>query len=268
MSSMPAAYPRAWARRLNELSGTAALDVAGLTVHVEITAQRLKIAYLPVLAALVSRSESLELEGEGGPGRRLLAGLAGIGAGGKSTFAAVLGYLAERLLPAAQFVVVGMDGWHYRNAILDERWTVDAAGRRMPLRRRKGGPESYDVEALVAAMTALRMGGKQVSLPAYDRRLHEPVADAVQVPAEARIVLLEGNYLLSDTPPWDEVSGLLDLKFFLECELAGARQRMIARHIRGGLTEEQARRKFEENDGPNAALIAATARRADYVVRM
>jgi putative kinase len=268
MCLMPAAYPRAWARRLNEMSGTATLDVAGLAVRVEIAPEQLKGAYLPVLAMLVSRSESLELEGDGGPGRRLLAGLAGIGAGGKSTFAAVLEHLAKQLLLAAQFAIVGVDGWHYPNAVLDERWTTDPAGRPIRLRRRKGGPDSYDVAALAAAMRELRVGGREVKLPGYDRRLHEPVAEAVTVPAEPRIVLMEGNYLLSDESPWDEVSGLLDVSFYLECDLKAARERMIGRHIRGGLTEAEAVRKYEENDGLNARIIAATAGKADWVVRM
>ncbi len=37
-----------------------------------------------------------------------------------------------------------------------------------------------------------------ISLPAYDRRLHDPVADAIQISPETQVVLVEGNFLLSD----------------------------------------------------------------------
>lgn len=269
MCSTLGSYPRAWARRLSELSAPMELDVAGLAVRAAPSVEQLEQAYLPVLAMLAARGEALLRSAESqGPRRRLLAGLAGIGAGGKSTFASVLAHLAGRLLPQLPMAVVGMDGWHYPNAVLDARWTTDERGRPIPLRRRKGGPDSYDVAALAAAMRALRIAGRAVSLPVYDRRRHDVVEDGVVVAAGVRMVLIEGNYLLSDAPPWDEVSALLDVRLYLECAPAAARERMIARHIRGGAAEVEALRKYAENDRPNARIIAATAHRADYVIRL
>jgi pantothenate kinase len=161
-----------------------------------------------------------------------------------------------------------MDGWHYPNTVLDARQTTDERGRPVSLRRRKGSPESYDVPALAAALHALRTAGRPVSLPAYDRRRHDPVPDTLKLEPHTRIVLIEGNYLLSNAPPWDQVSALLDVRLYIESDPAACRERVIARHVRGGLSEAEAVKKYDFNDAPNTRIVQSTAGRADVVIRL
>lgn len=197
---------------------------------------------------------------------RLLAGLAGIPGSGKSTFAAALAVAAERRWGPGWFAAVGMDGWHYPNAFLQARQITLESGESIPLRRLKGGPESFDVGAFVQALKLLRDASADVSVPVYGRQLHEPVAGALRIPALARIVLIEGNYLLSDAPPWDQASTLLAPRLFLICDEALARQRVIARHIRGGMSPAAAEAKYQENDHRNTRIILATMSRADMLI--
>lgn len=265
MSAMPPRLPEHWRDQAARLAGAVEVVVAGRPVRAELTEASLLDVYLPLLVSLAGRAEGL---GRVQPGLRLIVGLAGIPGAGKSVFAAVLAELAERTIAPNWLAAVGLDGWHYPNSVLNQRWTTEADGHRRPLRERKGGPESYDVPALLAAMRHLRRAGEAVKLPVYDRGCHDVVTDGLMVAAGARVVLLEGNYLLMAAPPWDEVCTSLDTRLFLQCDEAAARRRVIARHISGGLSETEALRKYGVNDGPNSVLIAPTIGRADYILRV
>jgi len=251
------AYPSSWLERIGILAGPINLDVAGYAVPLDITPVQLEYVYLPLLALLAERATR----------GRVVAGLAGVPGSGKSTFAVALEHVADRVLGPSKFAVIGIDGWHYPNAILDSSTAVDAAGRPVPLRQYKGSPESFDVVALTDALRRLRDTDDPVRLPVYDRRLHDPLPDQLLVVPETRIILVEGNYLLSLTPPWDAVSALLVPRLFLANDPTLARERVIARHIRGGSTPAEAQAKYMNNDRFNAETVQATADRADFVIQ-
>ena len=250
--------PADWLKRAASLTGTVSLEVAGYATPVALAAEALEHLYLPLLAMLDEQARS----------RRVLAGLAGIPGSGKSTFVAAMTHLADRLLGEGVFAAVGIDGWHLPNAVLDARTTLDASGRPIPLRQRKGGPESFDVPALVDALGRLKADDGPVNLPAYDRRLHEPVPDRLVITPRTRIVLVEGNYLLDDSPPWRAVSALLAPKFLLACDPATARLRVIDRHVRGGCSLKDAERKYDQNDGLNARIVLAQTDQADWIIEL
>lgn len=257
-SSRIGTYPGDWLRRIDRLPSQLTVNVAGYSVTVPVHRDELTGVYLPVLNVLWMESTGK---------RRVVAGLAGIPGSGKSTFAAVLGLLADMLLGMGRLVVVGMDAWHWPNAVLETRTVIDEAGRSTPLRSRKGSPESFDVDALAAAMADLHRADHPISLPVYDRCVHDPVPDRLRIGPGTGIVLLEGNYLLRAAPGWDRVSSQIHPKFFLHCEPKVARQRVIDRHVRGGLTAEEASRKYESNDRLNTVAVLDTAARADYTAR-
>jgi len=273
--------PADWLKPAASLIGTVTLEVAGYATPVAITVEALQRAYLPLLAMLNEQARS----------RRVLAGLVGVPGSGKSTYAAAMTLLADRLLGEGVFAAVGIDGWHLPNAVLDARTTLDASGRPIPLRQRKGGPESFDVPALVDALTLLKADAGPVNLPAYDRRLHEPVPDRVLISPRTRIVLVEGNYLLgiaagepsrqgrqkplalqegcpAETPTWNTIAAMLSPRFLLTCDPAIARLRVIERHVRGGCSRQEAERKYEHNDGLNAAIVLAKAHQADWIIEL
>ncbi|NLX12382.1 MAG: hypothetical protein GXY44_01840 [Phycisphaerales bacterium] len=251
-------YPRKWESHIEELAAVFEIEVASLRSRIMVTPAQLRKVYLPLLAWLEKISRASH--------HRLLVGLAGIPGSGKSTFAAIVGLLADRLLAPGALVCVGMDGWHWPSAVLQQRTTCNPDGRIVPLSQRKGGPESFEVAALAAALRELKNARAAVHLPVYDRRLHEPIPDGLNVPPETRIVLLEGNYVLYPTPPWDQVFEQLHPRLMLIADPAVARQRVIARHIRGGMNPDQAEEKFAQNDRYNTDVVQGTAIHGDQLI--
>lgn len=258
-------FPAAWLPLCKTLPQHLTVNVAGYAVKVPLTQDDLTRVYLPVLSILSTAADQAE---DTSPVRRVVAGLAGIPGSGKSTFAAVVALLADMILGMRRLISAGMDGWHWPNSVLDVRTTIDETGTVIPLRQRKGGPDSFDIETMQRAVSELQLARHPVFLPIYDRRRHDPVADGIHVGPGTRIVLIEGNYLLSDQPPWSMVSDILTPKLFIEADPNLACERVIERHIRGGLAPADALHKYETNDRLNTDLVLATAANANYTIRL
>ena len=184
---------------------------------------------------------------------RLIVGIAGAPGAGKSTVGAALVHL---LGPAA--VLLPMDGFHLAQATLVE------LGRR----NRMGAPDTFDVAGLVAMLGEVRRAAGTVLAPAFDRRVEEPVPEAIVIRAEVRTVVVEGNYLLLDTGGWESVAPLLDLTFFVEVDRGIRLARLIERHIAFGKSAENARAWAFGPDEANARLILPTAARAEHIIRV
>lgn len=253
-------YPQAWSRQVTALAGSVSLNVAGYETTIEITKDQLVRVYFPLLAMLDELHQTSKC--------RVIAALAGIPGSGKSTLAAALTHIAHAVLQPKRLLVVGMDGWHLPNAVLDRRTITDHAGNQIPLRQRKGCPQSFDADALAEAVKQLHQPEHIVRLPIYDRQRHHPIPEALIVEPETPIVLIEGNYLLCSSLPWDKTSLQLSPKLFLECDNETARQRVIARHIRGGSTPQQAEHKYQTNDRINAEFILISSSPSDISIRL
>ncbi len=185
-----------------------------------------------------------------GPGRgagRTLTAIVGAPASGKST-------LAEAVTAALgpEGALVPMDSFHLDDGILGPRGLLP----------RKGAPETFDAGGLARTLTAVREGG-EVFVPVFDRSREIAVAAAAVVPTEARHVVVEGNWLLLDRDPWREL-GPWDLTVMLREPEGVLRERLMARWAH--LPAEEARRKTEANDLPNARLVAEASRPADVML--
>lgn len=188
--------------------------------------------------------------------QRYLVGVAGIPGAGKSTLARhlkdAIGHIAQRPEIAA---VVPLDGFHRTNDELAH----------LGLTERKGSPESFRVQTFYAKLHELKRGGAPVTLPIYSRELHEPIPEAIEVRPEHAILIVEGNYILCDFGPWRAIASLFHLKVYVETRPEQARQWVIERHVRGGLSHREAVEKYERNDKPNGELIASAKSHADVV---
>lgn len=229
--------------------------VNGLPQKIRYNADTVEHLFLPLLRRLteMQRAEA----------RRILVFLAAPPATGKSTLAQFLAQLSrtEEDLPPVQ--VLGMDGFHYPNRYLAAH-TILRDGEEIPLTSIKGAPETFDVPALAAKLSAARE--ERVTFPVYDRRIHDVVPDAVT--ADAPILLVEGNWLLLDEEPWRDLCGLADHRLRIDAAPELLRGRLIARKVQGGSTAEDAAAFYEASDAPNILRFAAHAGAADDIWRM
>ena len=184
--------------------------------------------------------------------RRIL-GITGPPGVGKSTYAAAL--VEACALPAA---LVPMDGFHLHPDELVARG----------LRDRMGTPETFDAAGYAQLLGELRGAAGPVLAPGFDRVVEAPVPGAITIPADVRLVVTEGNYLLLDRPGWCEARAALDEVWYLELPDDIRRERLRARHLRYGKTPAEADRWMARVDEPDARLVAATRERADKVIAL
>jgi len=225
--------------------------INGFPVQAEYHDEDIRKVFIPLLRTLAAKQKQA--------GRRLIVFLAAPPAAGKSTLAVFLQTLAGDMdgMPAMQ--AAGMDGFHYRSDYLQSH-TAERNGQTVTLKSIKGAPESFDTAALGSKLEKLKYSA--VLWPFYDRRLHEPVADAVLL--NAPIILLEGNYLLLDEAPWNTLR--CDHSVFIRADEAMLKGRLISRKMMGGLDRKAAEDHYENVDGPNVRLCLAHSRQADQTI--
>lgn len=197
------------------------------------------------LRALADRIEAL-------PGGRRVVALAGPPGAGKSTAADAL----AGMLPSA--MVLPMDGYHYDDAVLRARGLLP----------RKGAPETFDVGGLAHMLDRLRRADEaEVAVPVFDRDLEVSCGSARIVPRDVRVIVVEGNWLLLDRPPWDALRPRFDLTAWLDVDMAEIERRLRLRWEGYGLDAAAMAAKMEGNDLPNARAAVEGSAPADVTLR-
>ena len=202
----------------------------------------------PAPAEALARLDALAARGT-----RVLLGIAGAPGSGKSTLAAAL-----RSARPALTALVPMDGFHLAQAELE----------RLGRAERKGAPDTFDAAGFVALLRRLRtpVAGETVYAPEFRREIEEPVANALPVPPEVPVVIVEGNYLLLEDGLWAAVRGLLDEAWHVAVDPAVRVPQLIERHVAFGRSPEAARAWVMRSDEANARRVDAVAHRADRII--
>ncbi|WP_433292501.1 nucleoside/nucleotide kinase family protein [Actinoplanes sp. CA-030573] len=203
--------------------------------------------------ALASRARALVADG-----RRAVLGIAGPPAAGKTTIAEEL---VAALAPAPPAGLVA-DRW-IRHVPMDGFHLADVELERLGLRDRKGAPETFDALGYAALLRRLLADEDEIIYaPGFERVIEQPIAGAIPIERDARLIVTEGNYLLL----WDAVRPLLSEVWYADLDQDTRLGRLIARHIRFGKQENAAVAWATGTDERNAAVIAATRSRADLVI--
>ncbi|WP_332662748.1 nucleoside/nucleotide kinase family protein [Aeromicrobium sp.] len=190
-----------------------------------------------------------------GDDRRVLLGITGAPGAGKTTLAAAL---VQRLRADGLAVAhVPMDGFHLADAALIERGLLD----------RKGAIETFDAHGYLALLRRLRIElDHDVLAPDFERTLEQPIAGAITVRPQDRIVVTEGNYLLDDEGAWPAVRAALDETWFIDIDDSVRVGRLVRRHVRFGKPEPEAASWVAQVDEANARRVIARRSAADLVV--
>ncbi|MGC1496392.1 MAG: phosphoribulokinase [Sulfitobacter sp.] len=181
-------------------------------------------------------------------GRRIIA-IAGAPASGKSTLSDVL----ARRIPNAY--VIPMDGFHRDNVDLEKHGLL----------ARKGAPETFDVTGFIQIIQAVRVE-KTMSFPTFDRTNDCVVPTGGQLPASAETIIVEGNYLLLNVAPWNELAKEWDLSLMVDVPLPVLQERLVARWLQHGHDAESALARAQSNDIPNAQTVIDKSAPADLMI--
>lgn len=185
--------------------------------------------------------------------KQLLIAIAGPPGAGKSTLSSAL----HSLIPNSK--VLPMDGYHYTKAQLSSfPDPVEAF-------KRRGAHWTFDGKSFVEALTKLKANGHGM-FPSFDHGVGDPVENDIEVKEEDKIVLIEGNYILLETEPWNQIKDIVDFSYFIYCDVPVISNRVCLRHMSVGRTEAEAKERVDTNDALNAIEILESRHRADKII--
>jgi type I pantothenate kinase len=145
---------------------------------------------------------------------------------GKSTTSRILQALLGRWPNHRKVDLVTTDGFLWPTKILQERGIM----------RRKGFPESYDVQALLEFVSAVKAGEQQIRIPVYSHHIYDIAPDQCQVIDQPDIMIVEGlNVLQTDIDsdgnrrPHVFVSDYFDFTIYVHAETDIIRQWYVDR---------------------------------------
>jgi pantothenate kinase len=185
---------------------------------------------------------------------RYMVGIAGAPASGKSTFAEKL---HEDLTQAGQTaVIVPMDGFHFDDVVLNARGH----------RARKGAPHTFDARGFIHLLGRIKAREPDIAIPVFDRSMELARAGASIVGAATKFILVEGNYLLLQQEPWQNLRAMFDLSVYLDVPQAELEQRLVKRWLDHGFDLDYATNWIASNDGPNISTVINQSGKADIVI--
>ncbi|KAI5122689.1 hypothetical protein M0805_009742 [Coniferiporia weirii] len=192
---------------------------------------------------------------------RLLVGVSGIPASGKSSLAELVITHCNELLDQtgsvlSPAILVSLDGWHLTRAQLDTFPDPKLA------HDRRGAHWTFDGAGYVTFITTLRapLNGestKVIKAPTFDHAKKDPEPDAVAILPHHRLVLIEGLYTFLSIEPWRAAGEMLDERWLIDISIEEASKRLVKRHVITGVAKdvEEAVWRSEQNDMPNGRFI-------------
>ncbi len=187
---------------------------------------------------------------------RIIIFLAGVPGSGKSTIAHLIEYLSNNEIQA-----LGMDGFHhYQSYILSH--TVNVDGKEVPMKNVKGSPESFDYDRFLSFIKKVKY--ENVWWPFYNRIIHDVEDNKIYV--NKKIVVIEGNYLLLNEKPWNELIQYCDESIYIDTNKEYVKERLISRKAKGGYSIEEAIIFYENSDGRNLDRVINHRLNSNHII--
>lgn len=209
----------------------AEIDQLGGVIEV-VSLSEVEEVYLPLsrlLSFYVTALQSLHQDasaflGEPEPKVPYIIGISGSVAVGKSTASRVLQALLSRWPNHPKVSLVTTDGFLYPLAELE----------RKDMLSRKGFPESYDLQSLLAFLMAIKSGEGPVYAPVYSHHQYDLLPDQRIEVNRPDIVIVEGLNILQTGPDRAGlfVSDFLDFTIFVDAKTEAIKQWFVARVLR------------------------------------
>lgn len=220
------------------------LNVNGFEMNISYEESTMEEIFLPLLREWTKLQKKKQ--------KRILIFLSAPPGTGKSTLSQFLEYLSKTEEDIAEIQAIGLDGFHYHQEYLETHY-INVDGELMPMKNVKGCLETFDIEKLLVKLKQLKES--DVMWPIYDRNLHDVVEDVVRVTKE--IVLIEGNWLLSNEGEWKELKNWCDDSVFIFADENELAERLIGRKMKGGLSREDAEMFYHNSDKKNVERVLA-----------
>jgi pantothenate kinase len=196
---------------------------------------------------------------------RLIIGLVGLPGSGKSTLAAkfvdAVNERTNATISSPTAVALSMDGFHLSKAALAQFADPAAA------LTRRGSPWTFDPVGLADKLQQLRKNpDESTTWPDFQHGVGDPVADAISVSPDVKLIIVEGLYLLHREHGWN-LNGLLDECWYLDTSMEVSMERLVKRHMASwGFSREQALDRLASNDRLNADIVLQSRELADRLV--
>ena len=185
--------------------------------------------------------------------RKIIA-ISGPPASGKSTIAEAA--VASLTAMEKTATLVPMDGFHLDNAALEKAGTL----------ARKGAPETFDADGFVHLISQIANGTETVYAPVFDRSRDIAVAGAQLIPTNAEFVIVEGNYLMLNAAPWDQLRQFWTLSVAVSAPMDVLEQRLMERWAHYDIAPDKARAKVLGNDLKNAKMVMQNTAPSDLIL--
>ncbi|KAL5534834.1 hypothetical protein ACEPAG_1299 [Sanghuangporus baumii] len=197
---------------------------------------------------------------------RLLVGISGIPASGKSTLAKLVvnrvNAVSHKSDPSSSSsgpgILISLDGWHLT------RTQLDAMSDPKLARDRRGAHWTFDGNGYVAFVKSIRErlsiileDQRVITAPTFDHATKDPEPDTVMVLPAHRLIVIEGLYTFLSIDPWVHAGELLDERWFIDIDIDEATRRLVKRHVRTGVAKDlkEALWRAETNDMPNGLFV-------------
>lgn len=208
---------------------------------------------------------------------RILIAIAGIPGSGKTSLARAVSLGVNQLYHASQHklhpnsptadnthpdpsqpdvaTAVPLDGYHLTRKQLHAMPNAEEAVFR------RGAAFTFDADAYLELVKKLRKpleaGDPTIHAPSFDHAIKDPVSDDIAIHPTTKVILLEGNYVALDQPPWSDAAKLMDELWFVDVAIPTATARLVKRHLAAGISPdpEHALKRATESDMRNGQEI-------------